>query len=66
MIHHGLGVAVIAARRDFLAPDPRIERVIAPFNFAVLHINIPLRRHMPPNFLYKIGFARRSKARLPK
>jgi hypothetical protein len=43
MIHHGLGVAVVAARRDFLAPDPRIERVIAPFNFAVLHINIPLK-----------------------
>jgi hypothetical protein len=40
MIRHVLGVAVIAARRDFLAPDPRVERVIAPFNFAVLsHFN---------------------------
>jgi hypothetical protein len=40
MIHHLLGVAVIAARRDFLAPDPRVERVIAPFNFAILsHLN---------------------------
>jgi len=36
MIHHGLGVAVVAAGRDFLAPDPRIERMIAPLNLAVL------------------------------
>jgi hypothetical protein len=35
MIHQGLGIAVIAARRDMLAPNPRVERVIAPFNFAV-------------------------------
>ena len=43
MIRHVLGVAVIAARRDFLAPDPRVERVIAPFNLAILtHDNTPL------------------------
>jgi hypothetical protein len=42
MIHQGLGVAVIAAQGDFLAPDPGIERVIAPFNVAVLtHDNAP-------------------------
>jgi 4-carboxymuconolactone decarboxylase len=35
MIHHLLGVAVIVARRDFLAPDPRVQRVIAPFNFSI-------------------------------
>jgi hypothetical protein len=36
MIHHGLGVAVIAAGRNFLAPDPRIKRVIAPLDLAIL------------------------------
>jgi hypothetical protein len=49
MIHQVLGVAVIAARRDFLAPDPRIERMIAPFNLAVfthgntLHLKVGSR-----------------------
>ena len=46
MIHHGLGVAVIAARRDFLAPDPRIERVIAPFDVAVFTHDNALRLKM--------------------
>ena len=36
VVHQGFRIAVIAARRDVLAPNPRIERVIAPFNLAVL------------------------------
>src|ERR1700730_2829 len=42
LVHHSLGVAVIAARRNFLTSDPRIKRVVAPFNLAVFsHVNTP-------------------------
>ena len=33
VVHHRLGVAVIAAWRDLLAPDPRVERVVGPLDF---------------------------------
>lgn len=34
-IHHRLSVTMIATRRNVLATDPRIECMIAPFNFCV-------------------------------
>ena len=50
MIHHRLGITMVTSRRYFLAADPRIECVIAPFDFGIFTHN------KSPKFLSKFCY----------